>query len=75
MINLVSSNDRFWRAITYCLKCGIPFVKVWRLKDGDPKLVVPNIYEEIDKAKEQIVEKFQKQETRYKIVWKIIDTR
>ena len=39
------------------------------------KLTMPNIYEEIDIVKEQIVEKIHKQETRYKRVWKIIDTR
>ena len=37
MMNLVLSDDRFWRSITYCLKCVIPFVKVLRLVDGDAK--------------------------------------
>ena len=52
----------------------IPLVKVLRLVDGDAKLAMPYIYEAMDRAKEQIAENFQKIETRYKKVWKIINT-
>ncbi|WVZ22306.1 hypothetical protein V8G54_000850 [Vigna mungo] len=75
VMNLVLSDDRFWRPITYCLKCVIPLVKVLRLVDGDAKPAMPYIYEALDRAKEKIAENFQKIETRYKRVWKIIDTR
>jgi len=75
VMNLVLSDGRFWRSITYCLKCVIPLVKVLRLVDGDAKPAMPYIYEAMDRAKEQIAENFQKIETRYKKVWKIIDTR
>ncbi|XP_027942170.1 uncharacterized protein LOC114195920 isoform X3 [Vigna unguiculata] len=74
VMNLVLSDGRFWRSITYCLKCVIPLVKVLRLVDGDAKLAMPYIYEAMDRAKEQIAENFQKIETRYKKVWKIINT-
>ncbi|XP_068483432.1 uncharacterized protein [Phaseolus vulgaris] len=75
VMNVVLSDGRFWRSITYCLKCVNPLVKVLRLVDGDAKLAMPYIYEAMDKAKEKIAENFQKQKTRYKKVWKIIDTR
>jgi len=52
-----------------------PLVKVLRLVEGDAKLVMPYIYEAMDRAKEKIAKNFQKQETRYKKIWKIIDTR
>nr|KYP66189.1 hypothetical protein KK1_012473 [Cajanus cajan] len=75
VMNLVLSDDRFWRSITYCLKCVIPLVKVLRLVDGDSKPASPYIYEAMDRAKEKIAQNFQMQESRYKKVWKIIDTR
>nr|KYP36880.1 hypothetical protein KK1_041956 [Cajanus cajan] len=43
--------------------------------NGDSKLVMPYFYEAMDRAKEKIAENFQMQESRYKIVWKIIDSR
>ena len=33
--SLVLSDARFWKSITYCLKCVTPLVKVLRLVDGD----------------------------------------
>jgi len=75
VMNLVLSDGRFWRSITYCLKCVIPLVKVLRLVDSDAKPVMAYIYEAMNRAKEQIAENFQKIETRYKKMWKIIDTR
>jgi len=45
------------------------------LVDGDAKPTMSYIYEAMDRAKEKIAENFQKQETRDKKVWKIIDTR
>jgi len=71
----VLSDGRFWRSSTYCLKCVNPLVKVLRLVDGDAKPSTTYIYEAMDKAKEKIAKNFQKQETRYKKVWKITDTR
>ncbi|WVZ14827.1 hypothetical protein V8G54_012393 [Vigna mungo] len=53
-MNLVLSDCRFWRSITYCLKCVIPLVKVLRLVDADAKPAMPHIYEAMDRAKEQM---------------------
>jgi len=50
-------------------------VKVLMFVDGDAKSAMPYIYEAMDRAKEKIAENFQNQETRYKKVWKIIDTK
>jgi len=75
VLNLVLSDDRFWRSITYCLKCVIPLVKVLRLVDGGAKPIISYIYEAMNRVKEQIAENFQVIKTRYKKVWKIIDTR
>jgi len=58
VMNLVLSDYRSRRSITYCLKCVTPLVKVSRLVDGDAKPIMPNIYEAMDKAKEQIAENF-----------------
>nr|KYP48249.1 hypothetical protein KK1_030033 [Cajanus cajan] len=44
------------------------------LVDGDSKPTSPYIYEAVDRAKEKIAQNFQMQESRYKKVWKIIDT-
>ncbi|RDX66192.1 hypothetical protein CR513_55064, partial [Mucuna pruriens] len=65
VMNLVLSDGRFWKSITYCLKCVISLVKVLRLVDSDSKLAMPYIYEAMDRAKEQIAKNFQKQESRY----------
>nr|KYP34797.1 hypothetical protein KK1_044202 [Cajanus cajan] len=43
--------------------------------NGDSKPASPYIYEAMDRAKEKIAQNFQMQESRYKKVWKIIDTR
>ena len=75
VMNLVLGDNRFWKSITYCLKCVIPLVKVLRLVDGDSKPAAPYIYEAMDRAKEQIAEKLKHQESRYSKVWKIIVTR
>jgi len=72
VLNLVLSDGRFWRSITYCFKSVNSLVKVLRLEDGDVKPVTPYINEAIDRAKEKIAEIFQKQETRYKKVWKLL---
>lgn len=75
VMNIVLSDARFWKSIQYCLKCVSPLVKVLRLVDGDSKPAMPYIYEAMDRAKEQIATNFKNQESRYKKVWKIIDTR
>ncbi|KAJ1409033.1 Ribonuclease H-like superfamily [Sesbania bispinosa] len=75
VVNTVLCDTRFWKSIQYCLKCVSPLVKVLRLVDGDSKPAMPYIYEAMDRAKEQIAANFKNQESRYKKVWKIIDTR
>ena len=75
VVSIVLSDVRFWKSIQYCLKCVTPLVKILRLVDGDSKLAMTYIYEAMDRAKEQIVANFKNEESRYKKVWKIIDTR
>jgi len=43
----------------------------WRLKTG----YAIYIYEAMDRAKEQIASNFKNEDSRYKKVWKITDTR
>jgi len=45
------------------LKCVTPLVKVLRLVDEDTKLVIPYIYEFMDKAKEQITSNLKNEES------------
>ena len=73
VMNLVLGDARFWKSIKYYLKCVIALVKVLRLIDSDSIPVMPYIYEAIDRAKLQIAENFQKEESKYKKVWEIID--
>lgn len=75
VVTIVLCDDRFWKSIQYCLKCVTPLVKILRLVDGDSKPAMPYIYEAMDRAKEQIATNFKHQDSRYKKVWKIIDTR
>ena len=49
-------------------------MKVLRLVDGDSKPAMSYIYKVMDRAKEQIATNFKNQDSRYKKVWKIIDT-
>ncbi|XP_028790941.1 uncharacterized protein LOC114746817 isoform X2 [Neltuma alba] len=72
---MVFGDSRFWSSIKYCLKCVSPLVKVLRLVDGDSKPAMPYIYEAMDRAKEEIADNFEKKESRYKKIWKIIDIR
>ncbi|XP_028753001.1 uncharacterized protein LOC114712623 [Neltuma alba] len=73
--DMIFGDSRFWSSIKYCLKCVSPLVKVLRLVDGDSKPAMPYIYEAMDRAKEEIADNFEKKESRYKKIWKIIDTR
>ncbi|XP_027907629.1 uncharacterized protein LOC114166942 [Vigna unguiculata] len=75
VVSIVLSDVRFWKSIQYCLKCVTPLVKILRLVDGDSKPAMPYIYEAMDRAKEQIAANFKNEKSRYKKVWKIIDTR
>ena len=75
VMEIVLADNKFWLSIQYCLKCVTPLVKVLRLVDGDAKPAMPYIYEAMDRAKEQIAVNFNKKESRYKKVWKLIDTR
>ncbi|XP_028806378.1 uncharacterized protein LOC114761216 [Neltuma alba] len=75
MVDMIFGDSRFWSSIKYCLKCVSRLVKVLRLVDGDSKPVMPYIYEAMDRAKEEIADNVEKKESRYKKIWKIIDTR
>nr|XP_007149088.1 hypothetical protein PHAVU_005G040200g [Phaseolus vulgaris]ESW21082.1 hypothetical protein PHAVU_005G040200g [Phaseolus vulgaris] len=52
-----------------------PLVKLLRHVDGDAKPVMPYIYEAMDRVKVQIASNFKNEDSRYKKVWEIIDTR
>ena len=73
--NIILADVNFWKAIKYCLSCVVPIYKILRLMDGDVKPAMGYIYEAMDRAKEQIKENFNGLETRYKPIWKKIDTR
>ncbi|XP_028755565.1 uncharacterized protein LOC114714940 [Neltuma alba] len=75
VVDMVFGDSRFWSSIKYCLKCVSPLVKVLRLVDGDSKPAMPYIYEAMDRAKEEIADNFEKKESRYKKIWKVIDIR
>ncbi|XP_027915185.1 uncharacterized protein LOC114174548 [Vigna unguiculata] len=75
VVSIVLFDVRFWKSMQYCLKCVTPLVKILRLVDGDSKPAMSYIYEAMDRAKEQIAANFKNEESRYKKVWKIIDTR
>ena len=47
-------DNKFWKAIQYCIKCVLPLVKVLRLVDGDARPPMGYIYEAMDRAKEEI---------------------
>ena len=63
--NIILSDNRFWKAIKYCLKYVLPLVKMLRLVDGDIKLTMNYIYEAMDRAKEQIDKNFNTIKKRY----------
>jgi Protein of unknown function (DUF 659) len=68
-------DDRFWKAIKYCLKASEPLVKVLKLVDGDVKPAMGYIYEAMDRAKEEIAANFNNKISSYKKIWEIIDQR
>ncbi|KAL6584924.1 hypothetical protein OROMI_004213 [Orobanche minor] len=68
-------DDKFWKAVQYCLSCATPLCKVLRLVDGDVKPAMGYLYEAMDRAKEQIAKKFNNNTRRYKKIWDIIDLR
>ncbi|WVY91751.1 hypothetical protein V8G54_037265 [Vigna mungo] len=61
VMNLVLSDEKFCRLITYCIKCVNPLIKVVRLVDGDAK---STMYEAMDRVKEKIVRKFPKDKNK-----------
>ncbi|KAL4561073.1 hypothetical protein LXL04_033235 [Taraxacum kok-saghyz] len=73
--NIIPAYVNFWKAVKYCLSCVVPVYKILRLMDGDVNPAMGNIYEAMDRAKEQKKENFNGLETRYKPIWKKIDTR
>ena len=68
-------NKKFWKSITYLLKCVGPLVKVLTLVDGDAKPAMGYVYEAMDRAKEKIATNINNQKTKYGRIWNIIDLR
>ena len=68
-------DNKFWKAIQYCIKCVLPLVKVLRLVDGDARPPMGYIYEAMDRAKEEIAKNFNQKEKNYKKIWEIVDAR
>jgi hypothetical protein len=71
----IIGDDRFWKAIKYCLKASEPLIKVLKLVDGDVKLTMGYIYEAMDRAKEENTANFNNKNSSYKKIWEIIDQR
>ena len=68
-------DNKFWKSVTYCLKCVGPLVKVLRLLDGDAKPEMGYVYEAMDRENEQIAKNFNNQKTKYERIWNTIDLR
>ena len=54
----------FWSSIVYILKIFGPLVRVLRLVDGERKPAMGCIYEAMDRAKEAIMDSFNKKEEK-----------
>ncbi|XP_042049334.1 uncharacterized protein LOC121794979 [Salvia splendens] len=65
----------FWENVVCILKVMEPLVRVLRLVVGEKKLAMGYIYESMEKAKETIRGSFEKNEQRYRDIFKIIDDR
>ena len=65
----------FWNTIVFCLKVLGPLVCVLRLVDGEKKTPMGYIYEAMTRAKDTIVRSFNRNEEKYKEIFKIIDKR
>ncbi|XP_030959348.1 uncharacterized protein LOC115981337 [Quercus lobata] len=71
---IVMDNNGFWRLVVKCLKAAIPLLKVLRLVDSDTP-PMGFIYQEMEKAKEEIQKNFNNVQKSYKEIWDIIDDR
>ena len=61
--DIVMDNNGFWRLVVKCLKAAIPLLKVLRLVDSDT-LPMGFIYQEMEKAKEEIQKNFNNVQKR-----------
>ncbi|XP_050292606.1 uncharacterized protein LOC126733355 [Quercus robur] len=71
---IVMDNNGFWRLVVKCLKAAIPLLKVLRMVDSDTP-PMGFIYQEMEKAKEEIQKNFNNVQKSYKEIWDIIDDR
>ena len=60
---IVMDNNGFWRLVVKCLKAAIPLLKVLRLGDSDTP-PMGFIYQEMEKAKEEIQKNFNNVQKR-----------
>ena len=65
----------FWNNVLYILKVMAPLVKVLHLVDSEKKPAMGYIYEAMEKAKEAIMKSFENNESKYKQVFEITDSR
>ncbi|KAH7666003.1 Ribonuclease H-like protein [Dioscorea alata] len=68
-------NVGFWNGVGLCLKVFAPLVRVLRLVDGDKKPSMGFLYGELLHAKEEIKGALKNQETLYREVLEIIETK
>jgi len=64
----------FWNEVVFTLKVMAPLVHVLHLMDGERKVIMGYIYEEMEKAKETM-KSFNNDESKYNDVFTIIDNR
>eukprot|EP00253_Pinus_taeda_P029752 PITA_29752 len=67
-------GESLWDKVTEIVTFTEPLVKVLRLMDGE-KPVMGYIYEGMDRAKEAIKTFYKGNESKYPLVWQIIDSR
>ena len=65
----------FGNTFMFCLKVSSPLIRVLRLVDGEKKTPMGYIYEAMTRAKDTIVRSFNRNEEKYKEIFKIIDKR
>lgn len=63
----------FWNTIIFSLKVSSPLICVLHLVDSERKDLMRYIYEAMNRAKETIVRSFNRNEDKYKEIFKIIN--
>ncbi|TQE10621.1 hypothetical protein C1H46_003734 [Malus baccata] len=68
-------SAQFWNGVSLCLRVFEPLFKVLRLVDGDKKPSMGFLYGELQKARNEIKDALQNNETHYRPIIQIIDEK